>query len=77
VNLPGPGALSLATGDVKPFVTRATAAGDVVLPVKPKRKAKGKLAKTGKTKVKLSVSYTPDNGDQKTKSTKVKLRLTS
>jgi dipeptidyl aminopeptidase/acylaminoacyl peptidase len=77
VNLPGPGALSLATGDVKPFVTRATAAGDVVLPVKPKRKAKGKLAKTGKAKVKLSVSYTPDNGDQKTKSTKVKLRLTS
>jgi hypothetical protein len=77
VNLPGPGALSLATGDVKPVVTRATSAGSLVLPVKPKRRVKGKLARTGKAKVKLSVSYTPDNGDQKTKTTKVKLRLSS
>jgi len=77
VNVPGPGALSLAPGKVKPVVTRADSGGSVVLLLKPKGSAKAKLARSGKVRVNVSVSYTPDNGDQKTKTTKVKLLLGS
>jgi Tol biopolymer transport system component len=77
VNVPGPGALSLATKDVKPASTRATSAGPVKFLLKPKAKVKAKLERKGKARVKVSVSYTPDNGDQKTKTTKVKLVLAS
>jgi hypothetical protein len=73
VNIPGPGALSLAPGKVKPVVTRADSAGSVVLLLKPKGGTKAKLARSGKARVNVSVSYTPDNGDQNTKTTKVKL----
>jgi Tol biopolymer transport system component len=77
VNVPGPGALNLAAGDVKPVITRATSAGNVVLLLKPKAKAKRKLTRTGKARVEASVTFTPDNGDPKTKTTKVKLLLNS
>jgi hypothetical protein len=77
VNIPGPGALNLAAGDVKPVVTRATSGGSVLLLLKPKAKAKRKLARTGKARVQASVTYSPDNGDPKMKSTKVKLILNS
>ena len=73
VNIPGPGALSLAPGKVKPVVTRADSGGSVVLLLKPKGRTRSKLAQSGKVRVNVSVSYTPDNGDRNTKTTKVKL----
>lgn len=44
-----------------------------MLKVKPKGKAKKKLADEGRAKVKAEVTYTPDGGDPNTKSRKVKL----
>jgi hypothetical protein len=76
VNVPGPGALNLAPGKVKPVVTRATSGGGVVLLLKPKGRTRAKLARNGRARVNVSVSYTPDNGDQKTKTTRVKLLRT-
>ncbi len=74
VNVPGPGEVELSkTGKVKPATERAGSQGQVKLLVKPRGKAKTKLAASGKTKVKATVSYTPDNGDRNTKTKRVKL----
>jgi hypothetical protein len=54
-------------------VEKVVAAGQVKLLVKPRGKAKAKLGESGKTKVKATVSYTPDNGDRNTKTKRVKL----
>lgn len=75
VNVPGAGDLELATSkQVKGQKKRADAEGSVKLKLKPKGKAKKKLADKGKAKVKAKVTYTPDGGDQKTKSKRVKLK---
>ena len=58
---------------MKPATERAASQGQVKLLVKPRGKAKTKLAASGKTKVKATVSYTPDNGDRNTKTKRVKL----
>jgi hypothetical protein len=73
VEVPGPGALELSGKKVKPTTKEAATEGAVKLPVKPKGKAKQKLADTGKAKVKVEVSYTPDGGDESTQSARIKL----
>ena len=75
VNVQRAGGLALAkTKKVKGAQKRADAAGTVKLPIKPKRKAKKKLGKRGKAKVKAVVTYTADGGAATTKSTSVKLK---
>jgi hypothetical protein len=74
VNVPGAGDLELAQSKkVKGAQKRAPSEGSVKLAVKPKGKAKDKLADRGKAKVNAEVTYTPDGGDQRTKSKRIKL----
>jgi hypothetical protein len=80
VDVPGPGTLSLAGSGVKTerfggaAASKAVnSAGPVKLLVRPKGKTKHKLAKTGKAKVKISVTYTPTGGNPATQSERVKL----
>lgn len=74
VIVPGSGQLSLAeTEKVKGASARATAAGEVTLPVRPKGPAKEKVREDGKAKVTADVTFTPDGGTANTESTKVKL----
>jgi hypothetical protein len=74
VNVPGPGGLELAKSrKVKGAEKRAASEGSVRLKVKPKGKAKEKLADEGKAKVRAAVTYTPDGGDPNTKSKKITL----
>jgi Ca2+-binding RTX toxin-like protein len=74
VNVPGPGDLELAKSKkMKGAEKRARSEGSVKLAVKPKGKAKEKLADTGKAKVNAEVTYTPDGGDPNTQSKQVKL----
>ena len=74
-NLPGPGELRLAkTKKVKGKEKTADEAGKEKLPIKPKGKAKKKLNRTGKAKVKAKVTYTPDGGEPNTKKKRLKLK---
>jgi len=75
IEVPGSGDLELlASNKLKATNKRAQAAGEVKLAIKPKRKAKKKLAKKGRAKVKAEVTYTPDGGEPNTKSKRIKLR---
>jgi hypothetical protein len=84
VNVPGPGTVSLTgkrvttqrTGGEATASVNVTSSGAVLLPIKPKGKAKKKLKKTGKAKVTVNVTFAPAGdppGDPKTQSTTVKL----
>jgi hypothetical protein len=84
VNVPGPGTVSLTgkrvttqrTGGEATASVNVTSSGTVLLPIKPKGKAKKKLKKTGKAKVTVNVTFAPAGdppGDPKTQSTSVKL----
>jgi hypothetical protein len=74
VNVPGPGELDLAkTKKVKPAGTRVPAEGEVKLAIKPKGKAKKKLNKKGKARVRAEVTLTPDGGEPNTEDKKIKL----
>jgi hypothetical protein len=74
VNVPvGPGDLKLAkTGSVKGQRERIEP-GEEKLTIKPRGKAKKRLNKRGKAKVKVRVTYTPEGGTVRTKSKKIKL----
>jgi len=75
VNVPCPGELDLAkTKKVKADDEVAEDEGDEKLTVKPRRKAKKRLNKKGKAKVKAEVTYTPDGGDPSTQTKKLKLK---
>ncbi len=64
LEVPAPGTLALTqTKKVKGAGLRAEAAGEVTLPIKPRGKAKKKLAEHGKVKVGVEVTYTPDGGE--------------
>jgi hypothetical protein len=70
----GPGELELAkTKKVKPDDEPAEAAGEEKLSIKPSRKAKKKLNRSGKAKVKAEVTYTPDGGEPNTQTKRVRL----
>jgi hypothetical protein len=75
VNVPNPGQLDLkASKSVKAFSATPTDAGDVVVQPRLKSKAKKKLRKNGRLKVKASFSFTPTGGDAKTSAKKLTLK---
>jgi virginiamycin B lyase len=64
VEVPAPGDVELAeTTKVGGAELRAVVAGEVQLAIKPRGRAKKKLAEKGKVKVKAEVTYTPDGGE--------------
>ena len=81
MHVPGPGTVDLRGKGVKAqrLSRQATAskavttAGAIKLLVKPKGKAKHKLNKTGKAKVKVSVTFAPTGGAPNTLTKRVKL----
>jgi hypothetical protein len=74
VKVPGPGELVLdKNAKVKGTQEGADAAGKQKLPIKPRRKAKQKLAAKGEAKVKAEVTYTPDGGEPNTRTRGVRL----
>jgi len=75
VNVPGAGDLELAkTRKVKGATERATGDGTVQLKIVPTGRTLEKLEDTGASKVKATVTFTPDNGDPNTKQKKLKLK---
>lgn len=88
VRVPGPGHLELAKtkklkadaeyaefpqGEI-PETYGENLAGRETLTVEPRGKAKKKLNRAGKAKVKATVTYTPDGGEPNTKNKKLKLK---
>jgi hypothetical protein len=80
VRVPGPGKLVLAkTRKLKGAKKRAKKAGKVRLPIRPRGKAKRRLAARaagkgpGRLKVKVRVTFTPDGGTPLTKSKRLSL----
>jgi RTX calcium-binding nonapeptide repeat (4 copies) len=75
VGLPAAGDVELATTrKVKGAASRAEAAGELKLRVKPKGRARRKLAASGKAKVAAEVTFTPDGGSPSTRTKALKLR---
>ena len=73
-DVPAPGALTVAqTKKLKGTEVRAEAAGEVQLPIKPRGKAKKKLAEKGRARVKAEVTYTPDGGEPESQIATLKL----
>ena len=72
--LPGPGTLTLAGKKVKGADATATAPGPASVKVTAKGKAKKQLAKTGKVKVKGTLTYTPTGGAPAAQPVKVMLK---
>ena len=74
VNVPGPGELELAkTRKVRGAETRALSEESVKLPVKPKGKAKKRLGRRGRAKVKAKVTFAPEEGEGGTQTKPLKL----
>jgi hypothetical protein len=80
VRVPGPGRLVLSkTQKLKGAKKRAKKAGNVRLPIRPRGKAKRRLAAraagkgVGRLKVKIRVTFTPDGGSPLTKQKRVRL----
>jgi virginiamycin B lyase len=74
VEVPAPGGVALVqTKKLKAAEVRAEAAGEVQLTIKPTGRAKKKLAKHGKVKIGVEVTYTPDGGGPETQTTALKL----
>ncbi len=69
----GPGRLVLAGSDVKEAKKTVPQQGAISLSIVPTAKAKSALNKTGQTKVKVAVSFTPTGGTSKTQKKTVKL----
>jgi hypothetical protein len=73
--VPGPGRLVLEGKGIKKQTKTASSREKVELTVKPTKKLKQKLNRTGKAKVPANVTFTPTGGDPNTKSTRLRLRL--
>ena len=74
VEVPARGGIALAeTRKVKGAELRAEAAGEVTLTIKPRGTAKKKLAKHGKVKVGVEVTYTPDGGEPEAQTATLRL----
>ncbi len=74
VELPSAGTVELSSKKAKPQKRDATAAGELVLKVVARGKAKEKLADTGAVKVKLAITFTPTGGASNTETTTAKLK---
>jgi hypothetical protein len=75
VAVPGAGAVTVAGKGIKELTEAPTAAGTVVLKIKPKSSLLKKLRDHGKAKVKVTVTYTPTGGAARSETKKVKLVL--
>jgi hypothetical protein len=74
VHAAGPGTFTLGGSGLKAQqATLGNLVGDASLQVVPKGKVKKKLRQQGKTRVTISVTYTPSGGTANTQSAKVKL----
>jgi hypothetical protein len=76
VSVPGAGSLVLSGKQVAKVRKSAAAAGKVKLQVMPKGSAKDALAKKGKAKVKVKVTFTPVGGEASAQAKSVTLRKT-
>jgi len=73
VAFPGPGSAVLSGPKVKRFQTSDAFAGTLKLPVKPTKRTKKKLLRTGKQKVAVTVTFSPTGGTPSSQSAKIKL----
>jgi len=76
VRIPGPGSLVLRGKGIKKAKRAGKKAGNVKLPVKLVGKAKRKLLRTGASKVRARVTFTPTGGKPRIKSKSLTLRKT-
>lgn len=74
VELPGAGTVELNSKKGKPQERQAAGAGELILKVIARGKAKQKLADTGSVKVKLAITFTPTGGASNTETTTAKLK---
>jgi DNA-binding beta-propeller fold protein YncE len=74
VSVPAPGALALKGARVHGVKRVAKRAGNVKLPIKLTGKAKSRLAKSGRAKVKAQVTFAPTGGTPLTKAKTLGLR---
>src|SRR3954453_50998 len=73
VTMSGKGVKRVARTSAADRPARAVAAGTLKLTIKSKGKARGKLSRTGRAKLKVSVTFTPTNGDPNTQRKKLVL----
>ena len=73
VSVPGPGQLALTGGGIKTQSRTASVAGDVKLTVRSTGGKRRKLRKTGRVKVKATVTYTPTGGEPSSRARLIKL----
>lgn len=73
VEVPGPGTVTLAGRDIAVVEKHPTAAGEALLAVKPLGDAKRTLKHQGKVTVHPRVTFTPTDGDARTKGEKITL----
>jgi hypothetical protein len=73
LDLPGPGGLTLSGKGIKRATEDAGEAGRARLSVKPKGKARRRLARRGKAKVTAEVTFKPEGGAPATHSERIKL----
>jgi sugar lactone lactonase YvrE len=74
IMVPGAGAIALAGKKVKSVGSIAAAATTIQLTVKSRGKAKRRLAKSGRLRVQLNVTYAPDGGDSAGQAATLKLK---
>jgi len=82
VAVPGPGSLALSGDGVRaqqaarshPIAAEAVSAGTATLLVKAKGQKRKRLERTGRVKVKVSITYVPTGGSPGTQTLKLKLR---
>jgi hypothetical protein len=74
VTVPNPGKVEVGGKGVKGASVTTDIKGDVLMPIRAKGKSKAKLNDTGKVKVVPNVTFTPNNGQPGTQTTKVKLK---
>jgi Tol biopolymer transport system component len=73
LEVPGPGTIAVSGKDLKDQEAEAAAAGPISVPIKPKGKAKKKLADRGKAKVAATIVFTPSGGTPNTQDKRIKL----
>jgi len=75
VTVPGPGSLLLTGRGVRRLLRSAPRAGKVTLALRPTKKERGRLRKTGGIRVKFTVAFTPRGGEAASRDGRVTLRL--
>ena len=75
VELPGPGELETAGSKlIKPATVDVKGAGKTKITIKPAKKGIKKLKKSGKLKVKVTATFTPDGGEPNSQARSYKLK---